>query len=135
MIIIIFQLILLAYILISAGRDSDSIRMKTITVDNLLITRLKRWHRSGAITYIIVCGMLTYFLGWKILIAGVIIRIAFFDLALNKWAGFPFDLIGTTALTDQFFAKIFGQHGAVKKALAFFVLLIALNILNYLHGQ
>ena len=132
MILIIFQLLLLAYILISAGRDSDSIRMKSNTVDNLLLIRLKRWHRSGAITYAIVVGMLTWFIGWKIFLAGILIRIIFFDLAVNKWTDYPFDLIGTTAITDQFFAKIFGQHGAVKKALAFFALLIALNILNYL---
>ena len=134
MIIIIFQFILLGYLLVSAGRDSDSIRMKTGTVDSLLLIRLKRWHKSGAITYLIVCGMLAYFLGWKILIAGLIIRIAFFDLAVNKWADFAFDLIGTTATTDQFFAKIFGQHGAVKKAGFFFLILIILNFLNYKYG-
>jgi len=66
-------------------------------------------------------------LHWIILYT-VLIRLAIFDIAFNKWAGLDYRFLGSTAFTDKFFIKIFGTYGAVKKSIFFLVVLLILNI-------
>lgn len=132
--VIIAQVYILICILFLAGKDATSYLLKDRTtttkgVIGLTITRLRRWHRDGVILNILFLIPLVFFLGnyWLILYT-VLIRLAFFDIAFNKWANIDYRFLGSTAIVDKFFSSVFGQYGAVKKSFVFFVILIILNI-------
>jgi len=127
--LIISQLYILIFLLLLAGHDSSSIRLREHAVDALGVKRIKRWHRDGAFIYGMFCLQVAQNLSWWLLIPAVLIRLAFFDLAINYWTDWNINFIGTTATTDKFFAKIFGKNGAIKKSLFFFLILLLLNIL------
>jgi hypothetical protein len=92
---------------------------------------LKWWHFYGAFDYILLLSVLFFVVGWKILIAALLIRVSVFDLCYNWKSGLSHSHIGTEAVSDKIFAKIFGPNGARKKALVFLLVLIILNGLNY----
>jgi len=137
--IYIMQVYLIVCVLFSAGHDSSSIRLRQKISDYLTIQRIKRWHRDGLALYILFCLPLFFFgssldhlvINWKMMIAAALIRVSIFDPFLNYWTDYSITFIGTTAWWDRRFSKIFGKNGAVKKSIAFFLLLIALNILNH----
>ena len=126
------QAYLIICVLFSAGHDSSSIRLRQTVSDYMTIKRIRRWHRDGFLLYVLFCVPVIFIGGWKIAIAAALIRASIFDLALNKWTDYNYKFIGTTAFWDKQFSKIFGKDGAVKKSLAFLLVLIALNILNEL---
>jgi hypothetical protein len=153
MIEIIKEILILIACFFLAGHDSTSylLRKGGNNAGTLLYSRLDRWHRDGLINYCIVVlainvGEICYALkigqsfslsmiDWKMFIAAAFIRASFFDLAFNYWSQNPINLIGTTAFFDRLSARIFGQKGAVKKSLAFLILLVALNYLQYKFGK
>lgn len=128
------QLYIIACTLFLAGHDSTSYLLKSggTNIGPLLFQRIKRWHRDGSIIFFLCCLPLVYFIGWQIIIAALLIRLSFFDLAFNVWSELPIERLGTTAFTDRLFANIFGNSGALRKSLLFLVLLVLLNILNKL---
>lgn len=130
--IYIAQLYIILCTLFLAGHDSTSYLLKAggTNIGPLLFKRIKRWHRDGVIIFTLCCIPWIYLAGLKIIIASLLIRLSFFDIAFNKWSGLPYKQLGTTATTDIFFTKIFGQNGALKKSIVFFIILILLNILN-----
>ena len=128
------QLYIIVCTLFLAGHDSTSYLLKSggTNIGPLLFKRIRRWHRDGSIIFFLCCLPLVYFIGWQIIIAALLIRLSFFDLAFNLWSGLPIEMLGTTADADKFFAWVFGKDGALKKSLLFLVLLVLLNILNKL---
>jgi hypothetical protein len=95
----------------------------------------KRWHRSGYIMYALFFIPLTYFIGWQVLIAGLILRGSVYDIGHNYGARLRAGYIGDGAeFWERLFLRIFGIDGGIKKAFAFMVLLIILNILNHLYA-
>jgi len=120
---------MLVFLLFLAGHDSSSIRLRDKFVDALTLKRIKRWHRDGTIIYGMFCIAISYHVSLFLLIPAILIRLAFFDPALNYWTDFNPGFIGTTAFWDKKFARIFGKNGAIRKAIVFLLLLIVLNIL------
>jgi hypothetical protein len=118
--------------LVLAGKDATSFRMKNAAMDPLTMIRLNRWHRDGiilAILYLLPCLWLGYSNGeWKsvglISSGAILIRLTVYDIAFNKYAGLELYYFGSTPKADGIFAKIFGYQGAVRKSLAFGILLI-----------
>lgn len=125
---------LLICVLALAGKDADSYLLKAKQDDSFSAGRVKRWHRDGFILYVLYALPLTAWLPvywWKIPIAAILLRLSLFDLGFNKWSSLPLTYLGGTAWADRQFIRVFGINGAVKKSLAFFALLVGLNILNY----
>ena len=136
--IYLFQLSFLVFTLFFAGRDSVSITQKEKESNELTKQRNKWWHTQGGILYVIfvvtVCCTVWYYdsvyFGLKLCFAAALIRVIFFDPALNHWSGWSIRYLGTTAGWDKLFVKVFGKEGAMKKTIAFFVLLVVLNLVN-----
>lgn len=132
--IYVFQAYLIVCVLFLAGKDADSYQLKDKTDNALSAGRVKRWHRDGFILYLLILLPLIVWDtrdAWKLAIAWVLIRAALFDLAFNHWASLPVQYLGGTAWADGQFVKIFGKNGAIKKSLAFAILLVGLNLLNH----
>jgi hypothetical protein len=128
-----FQLYLIVCALFLAGKDADSYLLMQHTSTPLIAARVKRWHRDGAILYLlIIVPLLTWqpILAWKTCVAALLIRLTLFDLAFNHWANLSAQYLGGTAWADRLFVRIFGQQGAVTKAVTFFIIWVALNLLN-----
>jgi len=115
--IIIIQIAMLVFLLFLAGHDSSSIRLRDKFVDALTLKRINRWHRDGTTIYAMFCIAISYHISLFLLIPAILIRLAFFDPALNYWTDFNPGFIGTTAFWDKKFARIFGKNGAIKKAI------------------
>ncbi len=128
---IILEIYVLVCILFLAGKDATSYLLKDKMSNSTLNTgRISRWHRDGVALNALIVIPIIYLrpgLSWIVLYT-LLIRLAFFDIAFNKWAGLDYRFLGSTALTDKFFAKIFGTYGAVKKSIFFLLALIVLNI-------
>ena len=127
------ELYVLVCILFLAGKDATSylLKDKDTPDTDLQKKRIQRWHRDGVALNALVIMPIVYLrpeLSWIILYT-LLIRLAVFDLAFNKWAKLDYTYLGSTAWTDQIFSKIFGPHGAVKKSVFFAGLLILLNFL------
>jgi hypothetical protein len=132
--IYIFQGYLLLCCLMLAEKDADSYQLKDKKDNDLTAGRVKRWHRDGFILYclyILPLAVWDTVDNWKIIIAATLIRLTFFDLLFNHYAPLSIHYLGGTAWADKQFVKIFGINGALKKAIAFFLLLVAGNILNH----
>jgi len=129
--IIISQLYILIGTLFLAGKDASSylLKDKNASSDSLYYKRINRWHRDGVALFILLILPLCYFVSGWLALYGLLIRLAFFDLAFNKWAGLNMNFLGSTAKFDKIFSYIFGINGALKKSLAFLIILILLNIL------
>lgn len=128
--IYIAQAYLMICILFLAGKDATSYRLKdhNRSAGSLQSNRIKRWHRDGVALWVLVTLPVAYFVSGWLLLYSVLIRGAVFDLGFNKWAGLQTTYLGGSAFWDKFFVKIFGQHGAVWKSIAFGVILIIINI-------
>lgn len=131
MLMILCQIYVLVCILFLAGKDATSylLKDKNRPNDNLNDARIQRWHRDGVALNALVIVPIVYLrpeLYWIVLYT-VLLRLAVFDLAFNKWAKLNYKFLGSTAWTDKFFSKIFGKYGAVKKSLFFLGILVILN--------
>lgn len=131
---IIIELYLLVCTLFLAGKDASSLRMKDKSdkYAELMKKRISRWHRDGVVLHILFVVPVVYYTQnyWLILYA-VLIRLSVFDIAFNFWAGIGTKYLGTTAITDRIFSRLFGADGAYKKSISFFLILIALNISHH----
>lgn len=132
MTMILAEIYVLVCILFLAGKDATSYLLKdhnrppTDTDKN----RVERWHRDGVALNALIIMPIVYLrpdLYWLILYT-VLIRLAFFDLAFNKWSSLKYNFLGSTAWSDKLMIKVFGKYGAIKKAIFFFIVLVALNI-------
>jgi hypothetical protein len=125
------QLYLLICILFLAGKDATSYRLKDHNrpAGSLQSNRIKRWHRDGVALWVLCTLPVAYYVSEWLLLYSVLIRGAVFDLMFNKWAGLQIAFLGGSAFWDKFFVKIFGQHGALKKSVAFAILLAVANVL------
>lgn len=130
--LVITALLLIIFKLFLAGKDATSYLLKEKDYENeLTLVRIKRWHRDGAA----IDAMFTSVLAWAsglwvaVIIQSLLIRLAVFDIAFNHWAKLDIKHLGSTAWADKIFSKIFGEDGAVKKALFFLVVLIIFTIL------
>lgn len=129
MVIILLQIYLIICTLFLAGKDASSYLMKNNITNDITNTRIKRWHRDGVMLNILFVIPLIYFTHiWILLLYALLIRLSFFDIAFNKWAGLDYRYLGSTATVDKIFVKIFGKNGAIEKSLAFLIILIILNI-------
>lgn len=126
------ELYITVTLLFLAGKDASSYRMKDHSGRNEVLQkkRVKRWHRDGVALFILIVIPCVYFTQnyWLILYAALI-RLTFFDPSFNHWAGLPTTFLGSTAVWDRFFIRIFGLKGALLKSLTFLVILILSNIL------
>lgn len=132
MIIILAQIYVLICILFLAGKDAISFLLKDQNrVNSLDSDRIERWHRDGVALNILIIVPIVYLRPELvyIILYTLLIRLAIFDLAFNKWAGLDYKYLGSTAWTDKIFIKMFGEYGAIKKSLFFSVILIVLNLL------
>lgn len=129
---IIAEIFLIICILFLAGKDASSYLLKDkLRSDNTIdLNRIKRWHRDGVALNILFILPLLFLVQWYIIIYALLIRLSFFDIAFNKWAGLDFRFLGSTSWVDKIFIKIFGKMGAIKKSLTFYSILIILNILH-----
>lgn len=130
---ILAQIYVLICILFLAGKDATSYRLmeKDDPYTSLKQKRIRRWHRDGVALNALIIVPIVYLApqySWIILYT-LLIRLAIFDLAFNRWAGLNYKFLGSTAWADRQFAKIFGQYGAVKKSIFFAAVLIALNFI------
>lgn len=130
--IIIQQLYLLITKLFLAGKDASSYLLKDKSaVGETTNSRIQRWHRDGVILDILVTIPGAYIAGnnwWQIVVSSLLLRLATFDLAFNKWSGLSITFLGSTAWVDKQFVKVFGTNGAVKKSLFFFILLVLFDV-------
>jgi hypothetical protein len=122
----------LVCILFLAGKDATSYLLKNKNTQDVSLERkrIQRWHRDGVALNALIIVPIVYLrpeLYW-IIFYTVLLRLAVFDLAFNKWAKLNYKFLGSTAWTDQFFSKIFGKYGAVKKSIFFLLVLTILNI-------
>lgn len=128
------ELYLLIVKLFLAGKDASSYLLKDKSAQGILVgNRIKRWHRDGVALDILSVIPVVYIVGqdwWQVIISNILIRLSFYDIAFNRWAGIDLTYLGSTAKFDRFFIKLFGVHGAIKKSLVLFVLLITFNILK-----
>lgn len=130
--IILSQIYVLVCILFLAGKDASSYLLKEkdkppSTLEN---KRIKRWHRDGVALNMLIIVPIVYLapeLSWIILYT-ILIRLAVYDLAFNRWSSLNYKFLGSTAWADKFFSSIFGQYGAVKKSVFFIIVLILTNI-------
>lgn len=129
--IILAQLYIVIVTLLLAGKDATSFLLKERNdiANSLYYKRIDRWHRDGVSLFILLILPLCYFISGWLALYGLLIRLAFFDIAFNKWAGLHTNFLGSTSIFDKIFSSIFGNRGAVKKSLFFLAILIALNIL------
>lgn len=128
-----FQLYYFICTLFLSGKDADSQQLKDKKDNALSIKRVNRWHRDGlalAILFVVPLMDRPEVGWWKTCVACLLIRLSFFDLAFNKWASLDVRYLGGTAWTDRVFVRIFGQYGAVRKSFTFFIIWVALNLLN-----
>ncbi len=128
---ILAQVYLLICTLFLAGKDASSYLLKDKSLNgDLVMQRIRRWHRDGVVLNILYILPLLFLVNpWLIPIYAILIRLAFYDFAFNNWALLDLRYIGSTAKVDQFFVKIFGQYGAIRKSIVFLAVLILLNIL------
>lgn len=126
------EVLLIIAILFLAGKDASSYLLKDKTSDNqeLTLKRIKRWHRDGVILYILYTIPLLFLVNpFLILTYALLIRLAIFDIAFNYWSGLDPKFLGSTSKVDQFFVKLLGQDGAIKKSAIFLIILLLLNLI------
>lgn len=125
--------ILIIFKLFLAGKDATSYLLKEKHEENALtFKRIKRWHRDGAALDFLFTVILAWASGdWvSVFVQSVLIRLALYDLAFNHWSGLNIHYLGSTAYWDKIFVKLFGINGAVKKSLAFLIILILWGIIK-----
>jgi len=124
------QALILAFAFYAGKHDGDS----HLSNRRLLDTERKTWHRSGYILYIIFTTLVG-FIHWKLSICAAIAR-GIFDIGYNVGGKLKLSYIGDgREFWERLFIKLFGVDGGVKKAIAFILLLIVLNVVNYFYGM
>lgn len=130
---ILAEIYVLICTLFLAGKDATSYLLKdhnrpTNTLD---LKRIERWHRDGVALNALIIMPIVYLAPHLslIILYTILIRLAFFDLAFNKWSKLDINYLGSTAWADKQFAKIFGQRGALKKSIFFGIIILILNII------
>lgn len=118
-------------ILFLAGKDATSFKLKDKAVRDkeLEEKRIKRWHRDGVALNILFVLPFLYFdpiNWWQYISLALLLRLSIYDIGFNYWAGLNYKFLGSTALWDRIFVKIFGLNGAVKKSITFLVLTVLL---------
>lgn len=133
MVIILAQIYVLVCILFLAGKDATSylLQDKMSPDTELKLRRIDRWHRDGVALNALIIIPIVYLAPELslIILYTVLIRLAIFDLAFNYWTGLKYTHLGSTAMADKFFVKIFGTEGAIKKSLFFLGLTLFLNFI------
>lgn len=130
--IYIAQAFLFVVCLVQGARDgfNYSIHGKPEGVYNSFKNKQKWWHWLGGTDYGLCVLPFVLPTHGLIIIAALLLRIGFFDLMHNKYAGLNIGHIGTEAGADKFFAGIFGKDGAVRKMWAALLVLLIFNLLN-----
>lgn len=126
------EIFLIVAILFLAGKDASSYLLKDKDNNNeeLTLKRIQRWHRDGVFLYILYTIPLLFLVNpFLILAYALLIRLAIFDIAFNYWSGLDPKFLGSTSKIDQFFVKIIGQNGAIKKSAIFLFILLLLNLI------
>jgi hypothetical protein len=93
---------------------------------------LNAWHFCGGVIYLLACLPAIALVNWLLVIPCLLVRVSIYDIAHNLFAKFPAGHLGTEAKSDKLFVKLFGKEGAIKKAVAFILILITLNIVYIL---
>jgi hypothetical protein len=124
--------ILLIYKLFLAGKDASSYLLKDKNATGEIITkRIQRWHRDGIAIDLIFTLVLAWAVhDWNVIIQSLLVRLAVFDLAFNYWSSLNIHYLGSTALADRIFIKIFGINGAVTKSICFLAALIVWGLIK-----
>jgi hypothetical protein len=121
-------LYLLIFKLFLAGKDASSYLLKDKSASGHLTNyRIKRWHRDGVAIDVMNTLSVAYIFGpawWQVILISLLLRLAVFDLAFNKWAFLNINYLGSTAWADKLFVKIFGINGAIKKSLFFAITIV-----------
>ena len=124
MVLVLAQIYVLICILFLAGKDATSylLKDKDAPPSSLNSNRIRRWHRDGVALNVLIIVPIVYLRSelWMIIPYMLLIRLAVFDLAFNKWAGLNIKCLGSTAWWDKAFSKVFGNNGAIKKSIFFF---------------
>jgi hypothetical protein len=133
MLMILAEVYSLMCILLLSGKDSSSYLLKDHNRVYTLLdkSRIQRWHRDGVALNALVISPIVYLRPdlYLIILYTVLIRLSVFDVAFNRWSSLDYRFLGSTALVDKIFSKIFGKYGAVRKSIFFGIILIILNIL------
>lgn len=122
----IIQLLILLFTICASVHDGQT------HAGNRLLSKGKRkaWHFTGSTAFTALLAVVYLSYGWKITVAGVLIRIAVHDIGYNYGAGIPLSYSGDgVEPLEKLVIKIFGNYGAVKKLLLFTAIIIALNII------
>lgn len=134
--LIIISVAFLALICFLAKKDGTvTLIKKNYPADALIHTRLKRWHTDGVFIHAIPAILVAYLTGmwWQVLGINLLMRLSVYDVVHNLSAQLPARYMGTTALWDRIFAKIFREN-AVLKAVTFGILslgfLVAVHFLK-----
>jgi hypothetical protein len=131
LIFLVIQVYLLLCGFFLAKKDAESYLMKDNISTPTVLKIIKRWHTDGVVLAVLVNVPLLYnfsHLWWEIAVVNILLRLAEFDLVFNSYANLSTTFLGSTALTDKIFSKIFGVNGAIDKSITFFSLLILFNI-------
>jgi hypothetical protein len=126
--------ILIIFKLALAWKDAMSFLTKSKKDEPNTKKWLEQWHAAGATLDLFS----TLLLAWasnnwvEVPIQSFLIRLAMYDLSFNYLAKLDLHHIGTTAITDKFFSKIFGSKGAVKKSLVFASILILWGLIKWI---
>ena len=129
---ILFQIYILVFVLVLAYQNATSYLFQDQSSNPPSMKTLNRWHTLNVVLNgIAIVPFLIYDLSnwWLYLIYAILIRLSIFDIAFNYFSNLDYRFLGTTAWADRFFAKIFGDKGAVKKGILFLIILIIINIL------
>lgn len=116
---VIYLLILKLFL---AGKDATSFLLKDDEENSLTKVRIKRWHRDGVALDVLSSVPIALHFGsdwWQIAIVSILLRLGIYDMAFNHWSKLSITFLGSTATFDRVFAKIFGEHGAIKKSIFF----------------
>ncbi len=133
-ILIAMEIYLLIAQLFLAGKDASSYLLFTRSPGPWTKTRTARWHRDGAalaLLFLMACITISLLAGlptWCVGGAGILLRLSIYDWAFAYYASLPVNKFGTTARSDKLFARVFGQNGAIIKAVVFTAVLLAFNI-------
>src|SRR5690349_18584400 len=106
---ILAEIYVLICILFLAGKDATSYLLKDTSrpYTRLDQKRIERWHRDGVALNALIIMPIVYLcpgLYW-IIFYTLIIRLAIFDIAFNRWAGLNYKFLGSTAWADKLFSK------------------------------
>lgn len=126
--LLVSALILIIFTIFLARKDGTSFLLKEKHEESwLTFKRLKRWHLDGVIIYLIFTSVLARAIpghNVHVFVQALLVRLALYDVVFNNSAQLDWRYLGSTAAVDKEFIKIFGESGAIKKSIAFLVILV-----------